>query len=90
MAGPLPKRIQRSALRHGSWRSDAPQSHKFEVFERDHEIRHGFWGGYSRHNALYRKRLDGEKGVQFAEEFITGNHAILMYEPLLPAPENVN
>jgi vancomycin resistance protein VanW len=75
---------------YGSWRSDAPQRHKFEVFERDHEIRHEYWGGYSRHNALYRRRLEAETGVPLGEEFITENHAILMYEPLLPAPENVN
>jgi vancomycin resistance protein VanW len=75
---------------YGSWRSDAPQRHTFEVFERDHEIRHEYWGGYSRHNALYRKRLHVESGMDMGEDFITENHAILMYEPLLPAPENLN
>jgi vancomycin resistance protein VanW len=75
---------------YGSWRSDAPQRHQFEVFERDHEIRHEFWGGYSRHNTLFRNRLDVETGQDLGEDFITENHAILMYEPLLPAPENLN
>ena len=72
---------------YGSWRSDAPQRHKFEVMERDHAIRHEYWGGYTRHNALYRKRIDVESTEELAEEFITENHAILMYEPLLEAPK---
>ena len=75
---------------YGSWRCDALLLHKFEVFECDHEIRHEYWDGHSRLNALYRKRLDVETGEELSEEFISANQAILMYEPPLPAPETVN
>lgn len=68
----------------GSWRCDAPQRDKFSVFEKSHEIRPEWWGGYSRHNELWRRRVDAETGEGRGEEFIAANHAIMMYEPLLP------
>jgi vancomycin resistance protein VanW len=72
---------------YGAWRCSAPLLHKFEVMERNHAIRQEYWGGYSRHNELWRKRLDIVSGGELGEEFITANHAIMMYEPLLPKPE---
>ena len=72
---------------HGAWRSAEPVRHRFEICERDHEIRREYWGGYSRHNSLWRKRIDIYDGKILGEEFITDNHAIMMYEPLLAAPE---
>jgi vancomycin resistance protein VanW len=72
----------------GEWRADCPQSFSYRVFERDHAIRTEWWGGYSRHNTLVRTRSDIATGIALAEEFITENHAIMMYAPLLqnPAP----
>jgi vancomycin resistance protein VanW len=70
----------------GAWRCDAVQHHSFKVFEKDHAIRQEYWGGYSRHNALWRRRIDVMSNEDVAEEFITENHAIMMYEPLLAAP----
>ena len=72
---------------YGSIRCTAPLLHGFEVFEKDHAIRQEMWGGYSRHNALWRKRYDADTRDLLAEEFITENHAIMMYEPLLEAPK---
>lgn len=72
----------------GAWRCSAPQHHRFEVFEKSHEIRPEWWGGYSRHNELWRNRFDVEGGGALGEEFISANHAIMMYEPLLPKPES--
>ena len=71
---------------YGSIRCDAPQRHKFEVFEKEHSIQQEIWGGYSRHNVLWRNRLNLESGAMLGDEFITENHAIMMYEPLLEAP----
>jgi vancomycin resistance protein VanW len=68
---------------HGQWRCDAPQTHKFDVFEKDHAIRQEWWGGYSRHNEIWRHRCD-LKGEHRSEEFVAENHAIMMYAPLLP------
>ena len=73
---------------HGAIRCNAPQRHRFEVFERDHLIRPEWWGGYSRHNALFRRRFDAETDADTGEDFITENHAIMMYEPLLPHSGN--
>jgi vancomycin resistance protein VanW len=71
----------------GSWRCDAPLRDRFTVFEKSHEIRPDWWGGYSRHNELWRKRVDRESGEARGEEFVAANHAIMMYEPLLPKME---
>jgi vancomycin resistance protein VanW len=43
------------------------------------------WGGYSRHNLL-RRRVLTEEGALVRDEYVTENHAIMMYEPLLEAP----
>ena len=67
---------------HGEWRCEQPASYKYEVYECNHLIRQEWWGGYMRHNEIRRKvfTLDA---VQTGDEFITENHAIMMYEPLL-------
>jgi vancomycin resistance protein VanW len=72
---------------HGAIRCSAPQAFRFEVSEKNHEIRSEWWGGYSRHNELHRRRFDATTGADLGEEFIAANHAIMMYEPLLPALE---
>ena len=68
---------------HGSWRCDSVQNHRFEVFEKDHAIKQEYWGGYSRHNSIWRNRIDIHTNETLNAEFITDNHAIMMYEPLL-------
>lgn len=72
---------------HGSIRSDCPQRYSFEVFEKHHAIRSEWWGGYSRHNILHRRRFDAGNGEEIGEELVSENHAIMMYEPLLQRPE---
>ena len=71
---------------HGEWLADVAARYTYRVIERDHAIRTEWWGGYSRHNSLYRMKLDRETGVEFGEEFIAENHAIMMYQPLLENP----
>lgn len=68
---------------HGSWRCDSVQNHRFEVFEKDHAIKQEYWGSYSRHNSIWRNRIDIHTNETLNAEFITDNHAIMMYEPLL-------
>ena len=41
------------------------------------------WGGYVRHNELFRRVFD-ESGMLLEEEFLFSNDAIMMYSPLLP------
>lgn len=69
----------------GEWRSDQPQKYHYEILEKNHLMKNEFWGGYSRHNELHRRVLDGN-GLFVAEEFVTENHVLMMYQPFLSEP----
>lgn len=69
---------------HGEWRSTQPVSYQYTICEENHVIIPQWWGGYLRHNELWRKVFD-INGLEIRSEFITKNNAIMMYEPLLPA-----
>ena len=73
----------------GEWRSDAPRDRRYEVYEREHWLQGEYWGGFTRHNVLYRRTLNVD-GEVLADEFLTENHAVMMYDPMLPgnAPES--
>lgn len=66
----------------GEIRSDFPPVRRYEVYEQDHSITMEYWGGYVRHNRIHRKVFNNGN-EQLRDEFITENHAIMMYEPLL-------
>jgi vancomycin resistance protein VanW len=58
----------------------------YEVYEKEHRFEPLWWGGYARCNEIWRCRL-GVGGERLQHELITKNHALLKYEPLLPASE---
>ncbi len=66
----------------GEWRSDIEPCHSYEVYEKDHWITHEYWGGHIRHNTIYRN-IYNLQGELLTEEFVTENHAIMMYQPFL-------
>jgi len=66
----------------GEWRSSAAPLHRYEVYEREHRITQEVWGGYARHNVIGRKVFNRE-GERIRDEWITENHALMMYSPLL-------
>lgn len=66
----------------GEWRAVGEPVFSYEVVEKDHEVRSEYWGGYSRHNKLFRRVYD-KAGVFLREEFIVQNDAIMMYPPFL-------
>ena len=66
----------------GAWVSDAPPSFTYEVYEKEHLIRPEYWGGYTRHNLLYRKKYDMD-GTLLDDEYLVENHAIMMYSPFI-------
>lgn len=70
----------------GAWMSDRPPVLTYEVYEKNHMMRREFWGGYTRHNVLFRKVYDADKNL-LADEYVVENHAVMMYEPLLPEHE---
>lgn len=66
----------------GAWRAAGPAMHKYDVYKKEHRITREWWGGYVRHNQIYRKVFN-LAGEQVDDEFVTENHAIMMYEPML-------
>lgn len=74
-------RVGRKDL-EGSWMCAAQPIYRYEVYEKNHRIDAEYWGGYSRHNEIWRRvfNLDGEP---VADEYVTENHALMMYPPFL-------
>ena len=68
----------------GKWRCERASTYKYEVYESEHLITQEWWGGYMRHNSIRRKVIN-DSDVQVGNDFVTDNHAIMMYEPLLSA-----
>lgn len=66
----------------GEWRSAQPPDEQYEIVEKNHCIRGEYWGGFTRHNELWRSVSDSD-GNFLREEFITENHVFMMYEPFL-------
>jgi vancomycin resistance protein VanW len=67
----------------GQIRSTKPPEIQYEVFEKEHLIRAESWGGYSRHNRIHRKLIELKSSEEIAEEFVTENHALMMYQPFI-------
>lgn len=66
----------------GEWRAVKPPEQQYEVYEKSHWITQEDWGGYVRHNILHRKVY--KPGTELPDdEYITENHAIMMYQPFL-------
>ena len=67
----------------GELRSDRKLSRRYKIIERDHFVRSEWWGGYTRHNKLYKKVISKRTDEIVKEEFVAENHAIMTYSPLL-------
>jgi vancomycin resistance protein VanW len=65
----------------GEWRSSKPTVNIYEIYEKEHSITPGLFGGYIRNNIIYRKMYDNIGLVK--DEYITENHAYMMYNPYL-------
>jgi len=70
----------------GGWRTTLQPLYHYEIYEKDHLIKLEHWGGYSRHNSIYRKVYNSNLEL-IKDEFITENHALMMYQPLLEPVE---
>ncbi len=66
----------------GGWRSEREPTCAYRIYEKDHWITHGPWGGYVRHNVIHRE-IHNKEGALVDDEYVTQNHAIMMYQPLL-------
>lgn len=67
----------------GEWLAERPPEVRYEIVERNHRMDCGLWGGYIRHNELYRRKWTPD-GALLGEEALLENNAIMMYAPLLP------
>ena len=66
----------------GEWRSTEKPFYTYQVYEKEHRIDHEYWGGYSRNNVLFRRKFD-RSGTLIQDEYLTENHALMMYVPFL-------
>lgn len=69
-------------LLHGVLLCDTPLPWEYEIIETDHSIRQQWWGGYTRHNKIWRK-VRHKASQEETTELIAENHAIMMYNPYL-------
>lgn len=67
---------------NGSINSTEELGEEYTVIETDHQIQHQWWGGYTRHNKIW-KVITNKATAEEHTEPVTENHAIMMYEPLL-------
>ncbi|MRH43834.1 vancomycin resistance protein [Aquibacillus halophilus] len=66
----------------GEWCAEYPEIMSYQVYQKDHRITHENWGGYVRHNTIFRKVFNGQNEL-VDDEYITENHALMMYNPLI-------
>ncbi|MFR9165770.1 MAG: VanW family protein [Dysgonomonas sp.] len=59
-----------------------PISYTYKVVETDHQIQQQWWGGYTRHNIIWKHKINCD-GEVISEEIVARNNAIMMYNPLL-------
>ncbi|MDK2812756.1 MAG: vancomycin resistance protein VanW [Clostridiales bacterium] len=67
---------------YGEWRAMSPPTVEYRIVERAHRMQLEPWGGYSRHNELWRETIDD--GQIICEELVVHNDAMMMYAPFLP------
>lgn len=65
----------------GQWRSLKKSMYNYEVYEKEHSITNGIFGGYIRNNVIYRKVYDNIGLVK--DEYVTENHAYMTYNPFI-------
>jgi len=70
------------SMLYGCWRTNVKLIETYKVYEKEHYMKRELFGKYSRHNKIYRKIFDME-GKEIADEYVTENHALMMYEPYL-------
>lgn len=66
----------------GEWRASEAPVHEYKIVEKNHIMQREYWGGFSRHNMLYQQIYD-LTGTFVLENYVTENHAMMMYSPFL-------
>jgi vancomycin resistance protein VanW len=55
---------------------------KYEIYETDHLFKLQWWGGYTRHNKIWKNIVNLSNNIE-TTEIVASNNAIMMYNPLL-------
>lgn len=66
----------------GAILGETPPAFRYEIVERDAEMRSEYWGSSTRHNCIVRQIFSLD-GTLLAEETVAENHAVMMYSPFL-------
>jgi vancomycin resistance protein VanW len=69
----------------GEWRCDEIIKYTYEVYEKEHWITQGLFGGYIRNNVIFRRAYNMHNDL-IGDEYITENHAYMTYAPFLSDP----
>jgi vancomycin resistance protein VanW len=67
---------------HGTLLADFPPENTYEIIETDQRFELQWWGGYTRHNRIF-KRITNIATGSVSEELVSENNAIMMYNPTL-------
>lgn len=67
---------------NGSLSVEKQLNETYSIEERNHIMKQQIWGGYSRHNQIFKITQSKDN---FTEELLVENHAIMMYNPFLEA-----
>ncbi|MFZ4741522.1 MAG: VanW family protein [Bacteroidales bacterium] len=67
---------------NGEITCDTDLKTKYNIYETDHMFKHQWWGGYTRHNKIWKKITTIPDNTT-TEELVAENNAIMMYSPLL-------
>ena len=67
----------------GQFLAQYPLTVQYHIEERNHQMQGEVWGGYTRHNQIFRQTFDKNTEALLHEELVTENHAIMMYQPFL-------
>ncbi len=71
----------------GAWQSTSESNYTYEIYEKEHTMTQEYWGGYMRHNSIGRRKFN-RNGELVEDQYITENHALMMYQPFL-TKENI-
>ena len=74
------------AYLNGALCGDKEITQHYEIHETDHQFIHQWWGGYTRHNKIWKRITDLQTNTT-RDELVAENNAIMMYSPLI---ENVS
>lgn len=67
---------------HGELLCDTDLKTKYEIYETDHLFQQQWWGGYTRHNKIWKRTINLLDNTT-TEALVAENNAIMMYSPLL-------